>query len=104
MLSTDIMSRGIDIEDIDWVIHWFVHRAGRTARCGREGNALIVLTPQQIAYVGFVSKHEMVNEFLLDSLKNFLVSMAFIFAKKEKKSIKGKAKNARDTFDIEVET
>ncbi|CAI5444540.1 unnamed protein product [Caenorhabditis angaria] len=40
MISTDVMARGIDISDIDWVIQydlpkhssWFVHRAGRTAR------------------------------------------------------------------------
>ncbi|PIO59999.1 DEAD/DEAH box helicase, partial [Teladorsagia circumcincta] len=66
MLSTDVMSRGIDIQDIDWVIQfevpklssWFVHRSGRTARCGREGNALLVLSPQQTAYVGYLATHE----------------------------------------------
>ncbi|KIH66342.1 DEAD/DEAH box helicase [Ancylostoma duodenale] len=69
MLSTDVMSRGIDIQDIDWVIQfeipklssWFVHRSGRTARCGRDGNALLVITPQQIAYVGYLTKHEQVE-------------------------------------------
>ncbi|XGW15774.1 hypothetical protein V3C99_001318 [Haemonchus contortus] len=69
MLSTDVMSRGIDIQDIDWVIQfevpklssWFVHRSGRTARCGREGNALLVLSPQQTAYVGYLAKHEKVE-------------------------------------------
>ncbi|WKX99438.1 hypothetical protein Q1695_014375 [Nippostrongylus brasiliensis] len=69
MLSTDVMSRGIDIEDIDWVVQfeipklssWFVHRAGRTARCGREGNALLVLSPQQTAYVAYLAKHEQVE-------------------------------------------
>lgn len=69
MLSTDVMSRGIDIEDIDWVIQfevpklssWFVHRCGRTARRGREGNALLVLSPQQTAYVGYLAKHEQVE-------------------------------------------
>ncbi|CAI4232428.1 unnamed protein product [Auanema sp. JU1783] len=68
MLSTDVMSRGIDIEDIDWVIQfeipklssWFIHRAGRTARCGREGNALLILTPQQTAYTQFLETHEKV--------------------------------------------
>lgn len=74
MLSTDVMSRGIDISDIDWVIQfelpkhssWFVHRAGRTARCGREGNALLILNTEQLAYVEFLSKHEKVK---LDEVK-----------------------------------
>ncbi|KHJ80626.1 hypothetical protein OESDEN_19697 [Oesophagostomum dentatum] len=69
MLSTDVMSRGIDIQDIDWVVQfeipklssWFVHRSGRTARCGREGNALLVITPQQTAYIEYLNKHEKVN-------------------------------------------
>ncbi|CAD6188416.1 unnamed protein product [Caenorhabditis auriculariae] len=68
MLSTDVMARGIDISDIDWVIQfelpklssWFIHRAGRTARCGREGNALIIIGTEQLAYVNFVSQHEKV--------------------------------------------
>ncbi|PAV57965.1 hypothetical protein WR25_04412 [Diploscapter pachys] len=68
MLSTDVMSRGIDIADIDWVVQfeipkassWFVHRTGRTGRQGREGNALLLLANEQAAYVEFVSKHEKV--------------------------------------------
>ncbi|VDN19420.1 unnamed protein product, partial [Cylicostephanus goldi] len=69
MLSTDVMSRGIDIQDIDWVLQfeipklssWFVHRSGRTARCGRDGNALLVITPQQTAYIDYLRKHEQVE-------------------------------------------
>uniref|UniRef100_A0A1I7TH14 ATP-dependent RNA helicase n=1 Tax=Caenorhabditis tropicalis TaxID=1561998 RepID=A0A1I7TH14_9PELO len=69
MISTDVMARGIDISDIDWVIQfdlpkhssWFVHRAGRTARCGREGNALILIATEQLAYVNFLDNHEKVK-------------------------------------------
>ncbi|CCF23444.1 ATP-dependent RNA helicase [Caenorhabditis elegans] len=74
MISTDVMARGIDISDIDWVIQfdlpkhssWFVHRAGRTARCGREGNALILIASEQLAYVNFLDNHEKVK---LDEIK-----------------------------------
>ena len=49
LICTDILSRGIDIDDVDWVVQYdppkvassFVHRCGRTARSGREGNAII---------------------------------------------------------------
>ncbi len=62
MICTDILSRGIDIEDVDWVIQFdapkspnsFVHRCGRTARSGREGNAIIFLLPNEDSYVNFL--------------------------------------------------
>jgi ATP-dependent RNA helicase DDX55/SPB4 len=61
-VCTDIMARGIDIEDVDWVVQYdspklasqFVHRCGRTARSGREGNALIILLPNEDCYVKFI--------------------------------------------------
>jgi ATP-dependent RNA helicase RhlE len=48
IVATDILSRGIDIEDIDLVINFdvpndgedYVHRIGRTARAETEGTAL----------------------------------------------------------------
>ncbi|GMR42295.1 hypothetical protein PMAYCL1PPCAC_12490 [Pristionchus mayeri] len=66
MLSTDLMSRGIDIHDLDWVVHfdipkkssWFVHRCGRAGRNGREGSSLLLAIPGQTAYVNFIKQHE----------------------------------------------
>ncbi|GMS89380.1 hypothetical protein PENTCL1PPCAC_11555, partial [Pristionchus entomophagus] len=66
MLSTDLMSRGIDIHDLDWVVHfdipkkssWFVHRCGRAGRNGREGSSVLIATPGQTAYVNFIKQHE----------------------------------------------
>jgi len=48
LVATDIMSRGIDIEDIDMVINYdvphdgedYIHRIGRTARAAAEGVAI----------------------------------------------------------------
>jgi len=62
LLSTDLLSRGIDIENIDWVLQYdppssasnFVHRCGRTARAEKHGNALIFLMPNEIDYVGYL--------------------------------------------------
>ena len=50
LISTDVSSRGIDVKDINYVIHYhtprdldtFVHRSGRTARAGREGKAILI--------------------------------------------------------------
>ncbi|VBB32356.1 unnamed protein product [Acanthocheilonema viteae] len=40
---------------------WFVHRAGRSARCGKVGNNVLFLTPEETAYVEFIEKYEKVS-------------------------------------------
>ena len=53
LVATDIVSRGIDIDDIELVINFdvphdpedYVHRIGRTARAGAEGCALTFINP-----------------------------------------------------------
>jgi ATP-dependent RNA helicase DDX23/PRP28 len=54
MLSTDLGGRGLDIEGINTVVSFdapknfetYVHRTGRTARAGRSGTCLALLTTQ----------------------------------------------------------
>jgi ATP-dependent RNA helicase DDX55/SPB4 len=68
LLCTDVLARGVDIPEIDWVIQCdppsnaaaFVHRVGRTARQGNEGNALIILQPNEDAYVEFLARNQKV--------------------------------------------
>lgn len=51
LIATDIVSRGIDIDDIQMVINYdcprdpedYVHRIGRTARAGRAGRAITLV-------------------------------------------------------------
>ncbi len=53
LVATDVISRGIDVEDIDMVINYdvphdaedYVHRIGRTARAGAHGKACTLITP-----------------------------------------------------------
>ncbi|CDS36374.1 ATP dependent RNA helicase DDX55 [Echinococcus multilocularis] len=62
LLCTDVMARGIDVPGVNWVLQWdppsnanfFVHRCGRTARCGAEGRAVLFLAPTEVAYVDFL--------------------------------------------------
>ncbi|XP_023276993.1 ATP-dependent RNA helicase DDX55 [Seriola lalandi dorsalis] len=63
LVCTDVMARGIDIPDVNWVLQYdppssasaFVHRCGRTARIGNQGNALVFLLPMEETYVNFLS-------------------------------------------------
>lgn len=63
LVCTDVMARGIDIPEVNWVVQYdppssasaFVHRCGRTARIGNQGNALVFLLPMELSYVSFLS-------------------------------------------------
>lgn len=74
LLSTDVLARGLDIPEIDWVVQWdppsnatsFVHRVGRTARQGMEGNSLVFLLPTEDAYINFLSINQKVELVPLD--------------------------------------
>jgi len=55
LLATDAAARGLDIKDIQHVIHYevprtkdtYVHRSGRTARAKNEGLSLMLIEPQE---------------------------------------------------------
>ena len=80
LICTDLLARGIDIEDVDCVIQYdapklastFVHRCGRTARLGRQGDALIYLLPNEDSYVQFLALNQNVplSEFDNQKIKN----------------------------------
>lgn len=56
LVCTDMMARGIDIENVDCVINYdapvfiknYVHRIGRTARAGRKGCAITLLENREL--------------------------------------------------------
>lgn len=55
LVATDVASRGLDIPNVDLIIHYelpndpetFVHRSGRTGRAGKEGTAILMFTNSQ---------------------------------------------------------
>ena len=55
LVATDIVARGIDVENISHVINFdmpqdaevYVHRIGRTARAGAEGTAISFMAPEE---------------------------------------------------------
>lgn len=56
LLATDVAARGLDIPNVDYVIHYqvpktaeiYVHRSGRTARANTVGNALLLIEPKEL--------------------------------------------------------
>lgn len=64
LVATDIMSRGIDIKGIDLVINYdaphdaedYVHRIGRTARAGSEGDAITLINPRDMERFANIEK------------------------------------------------
>jgi superfamily II DNA/RNA helicase len=53
-VCTDVAARGLDIPYVSQVLHYqcpfnaeiYIHRCGRTARIGREGECLALLSPE----------------------------------------------------------
>ena len=64
LVATDIVSRGIDIEDIDLVINYdvpndgedYIHRIGRTARAEADGMAITFINEKEQSRFGDIEK------------------------------------------------
>ncbi|WP_206480526.1 DEAD/DEAH box helicase [Micrococcus sp. KRD128] len=55
LVATDVAARGLDVERISHVVNYdipqdaesYVHRIGRTGRAGRQGDAVLFMTPRE---------------------------------------------------------
>ncbi|PFH31470.1 DEAD/DEAH box helicase domain-containing protein [Besnoitia besnoiti] len=82
LFATDVAARGLNLPHVNWIAQFdlpqqveeYVHRIGRTARLGKEGNALIFLLDCEKGYVdylqmrGFSNIQEMDESRMLDTL------------------------------------
>ena len=56
LISTDVSARGIDVDNLAFVIHhqlpeqleYYTHRSGRTARAGKKGNSIALIIPGEL--------------------------------------------------------
>lgn len=64
LVATDVAARGIDIPDVEYVYNYdlpnvpenYVHRIGRTARAGAEGQAIAFCAPDEAEYLRDIQK------------------------------------------------
>jgi len=64
LVATDIASRGIDIDSLNYVINYelpeeaatYVHRIGRTGRAGASGTAVSFCSPDEVTYLRDINK------------------------------------------------
>ena len=87
LVASDVAARGLDIDDVDMVIHWdpapdhktYLHRSGRTARAGQDGVAVTLQIWNEEMQVKLLQKrlglddHPMVEVFSNDERLGDLV-------------------------------
>ncbi len=64
LVATDILARGIDIDDITMVVNYdvphesedYVHRIGRTARAGGDGKAVTLVSEKEQRKFGMIEQ------------------------------------------------
>lgn len=78
LVATDVAARGLDIPRVSHVINFdlpedaesYIHRIGRTARMGREGEAISLVTPQERVALGQIER-SLGEELKRQSLEGF---------------------------------
>jgi ATP-dependent RNA helicase RhlE len=64
LVATDVAARGIDVDDISHVVNYdvpqsvesYLHRVGRTARAGRGGEAVTLVSPDEEAMLANIER------------------------------------------------
>ncbi len=64
LISTDVSARGIDVNNLGFVIHhqlpehleYYTHRSGRTARAGKTGESIALVLPNELHRIQEIEK------------------------------------------------
>jgi ATP-dependent RNA helicase DeaD len=104
LIATDVAARGIDVKDLTHVIHYalpqemdyYTHRSGRTARAGKEGISLSIISGSEFGRMRLFSQKLKINfkESPLQSLFGKVESETFDAPKKSSSDRYGRKKSA----------
>ena len=104
LVATDILSRGIDIKEIELVINYevphdaedYVHRIGRTARADRTGEAITFINQKQVRNFKDIEKLIEKEVPKLELPKSFEKAPEYTIAPKNKKTSKNSWRKKRN--------
>jgi len=97
LVATDVAARGLDLDDITLVVNYdppmddkgYVHRVGRTARAGRSGTSVTLVTPEQRGDVSrMAARLDLHEEFEQEGMKVAPPRVVFSGGPKGRSSLK----------------
>jgi len=97
LVATDVAARGLDLDDITLVVNYdppmddkgYVHRVGRTARAGRSGTSVTLVTPDQQGDVSrMAARLDLHEEFEQEGMKVAPPRVVFSGGPKGRSSLK----------------
>ena len=103
LFTTDIISRGIDIKEIDCVINFdlprspadYIHRIGRTGRAGKSGVAISFIGHEEQAHFKLIEKRSQIK-LPREEIKGYELTGDAPLKEKGNAPVKGKKKSKKD--------
>ncbi len=103
LFATDLVSRGLDIDDISCVVNYdlprspadYIHRIGRTGRAGKAGLAVTFIGHDEQAHFKLIEKRSGIK-LLREQISGFELTGDAPIKEKGKAPVKGKKKSKKD--------
>lgn len=103
LFATDLVSRGIDIDNVTCVINFdlprspadYIHRIGRTGRAGKEGLAISLIGHEDEDHFRLIEKRSKIK-LQREQIEGFELTGKSIVKEKGKAPVKGKGKSKKD--------
>ena len=103
LFATDLVARGLDIENIDCVINFdlprspadYIHRIGRTARAGKSGTAISFVGLEDGEHFNLIEKRSNIK-LQREQIEGFELVGEVVKKEKGPAPIKGKGKSKKD--------
>lgn len=103
LFATDLVARGLHVEDIDCVINFdlprspsdYIHRIGRTARAGKSGTAISFIGLEDEEHFRLIEKRSHIK-LVREQIEGFELQGQKVQKPKGEAPIKGKGKSKKD--------